>query len=83
MDSLFYSAFSWKYISTNTFWIASCFNFELTRAYTSVTTIEIYATPDNIKIGEQIMNGNKELEIDLKYNENEKTDLKEWLNNLC
>lgn len=47
----------------------------------SVTTTEIYATPDNIKIGEQIMSGNKELGIDSKYNENEKNDLKEWLNN--
>ena len=49
--------------------------------HSSVTTTEIYATPDNIKIREQIMNGNKELGIDSKYNENEKNDLKEWLNN--
>lgn len=27
------------------------------------------------------MSGNKELGIDSKYNENEKNDLKEWLNN--
>ncbi|WP_027088777.1 tyrosine-type recombinase/integrase [Thomasclavelia saccharogumia] len=49
--------------------------------HSSVTTTEIYATPDNIKIREQIMSGNKELGIDSKYNENEKNDLKEWLNN--
>lgn len=49
--------------------------------HSSVTTTEIYATPDNIKIREQIISGNKELGIDSKYNENEKNDLKEWLNN--
>ena len=39
----------------------------------SVTVKENYAAPDNnIKIRGQIMNGNKELGIDSKYNENEK-----------
>lgn len=49
--------------------------------HSSITTTEIYATPDNVKIREQIMNGNKDLFIDSKYDDYKKDDLKEWLNN--
>lgn len=49
--------------------------------HSSVTTTEIYATPDSKKQREQILNNAKEIKIKNKYTNKKKDDLDNWLKN--
>ena len=49
--------------------------------HSSVTTTEIYATPDSKKQREQILNNAKEIKIKNKYSNKKKDDLDNWLKN--